>query len=880
MVEGISKPMQIKDFVDLELEDGTILTAEERRESSLDVKEKQLMIRSIREQVLSLFHKKEFGEGTELLVTEIKKNNYIYTTKVDKASEVYIYREGIYVPEGESEIKEQLRRIMRDNYNEWIANQVMSKIKTDTGISSEEFFKDSNLYEIPVQNGILNLKTLELLQFNHEKIFFSKLPVNYTEGETCPMIDKFLTDVLSSPTDKDVFYELVGFGLVKDYFLEKSFMFVGNGRNGKCQKGSDKVLMENGEWKEIQNIKIGEKIISPQKDGSSRICKIINTHNRFEENVYDVVEKNRDKKLLYTCAGNHTIPIIRTYSERTSKDDSTPRKRERKLFEYDAEHISKLDNSKSKICSFTSTAVEYNKKDAIINPYCLGAWLGDGHFRSIRVQKKNWKGMQRKGKRFSHNGNHLQQGLGITTMDSEIINEFYRNYSDDNIKKTTKPNNKASTYRLSVIGKFAKQLTKLRLNGKGSGDKFIPKECLLSSINYRKNLLAGLIDTDGFVQKKTGATYYVTKSKRLAEDIKTLVFSLGGYCKINIITKKCQNGFVGNYFELSLQFQDYDIPLRLERKSIRFSERKYSPRNIAIECIKTNPQQVYGIEIEGDSKWYVTNDWMVTHNSKSIELLKRLVGVGNCASVPLSAITSDSPFVQRLWKRFFNLAGDISSKDLKETGMFKQLTGRDPISANRKYKNIIEFTNYAKMVFACNDLPRVYDYSDGFWERWVLMEFPYKFVDQNVYDAATELEKEKWKIKNPNIIEEITTPQEMAGFLNMAILGLYRLFNNKKFSYTKGTQEVKEKWIRMADSFMAFCMDSLEEDYEGKITKKELRKKYKDYCFSHKVKGSSDKSIKITLQEMFGVSEGYGQVYGSIGQQEYLWTGIKFKKEK
>lgn len=455
----------------------------------------KVLEKSLRENVLALLHKKEFGQGTELLVQEIKNSNFIYTTKMDKQPEVYIFKEGIYEPEGISEIQRQVRVIMEDNYSEWLSNQVIAKIKTDTQISPEEFFKDNEAWLIPVENGILDLKNCELMPFDPQKIFLSKLPVKYEEGAVCPKIDKFLSDVLSSPEDKDVFYELAGFGFVKDYFLEKAFMFVGNGRNGK---------------------------------------------------------------------------------------------------------------------------------------------------------------------------------------------------------------------------------------------------------------------------------------------------------------------------------------------------------------------------------------------GKSIELLKRLVGVRNCASVPLSAITSESPFVERLWKRFFNLAGDISSKDLKETGMFKQLTGRDPISANRKYKNIVEFTNYAKMVFACNDLPRVYDYSDGFWERWVLMEFPYKFVDQSVYDSASEDEKKVWKTKNPNIINEIATDDEMSGFLNMALLGLHRLIKNKKFSYTKGTADVKNKWIRKADSFMAFCMDSLDDDYDSKISKKELRNEYKNYCKHHEVNGVSDRAIKASLQESFGSSEEFIKQLGK-DSQEWHWTGIKFK---
>jgi len=451
---------------------------------------------TLREDVLSLLHHKNFGEASELLVERILNNNYIYTTKVDKASEMWIYSEGIYVPNGESEVRKKLREIMKDNYNEWIFNQVIIKIRADTFIDSIDFFKDSNIYEIPVENGLLDLKRLQLNEFDPKKVFFSKIPVKYVEGETCELIQKFLEDILLSPEDIQVFYELVGFGLIKDYFLEKAFMFVGNGRNGK---------------------------------------------------------------------------------------------------------------------------------------------------------------------------------------------------------------------------------------------------------------------------------------------------------------------------------------------------------------------------------------------SKAIELMKRLVGSFNCASVPLSAITFDSPFVSKLFGRLFNLAGDISSKDLKETGMFKQLTGRDLISANRKYKEVIEFKNHAKMVFACNELPRVYDYSDGFWERWVLMEFPYRFVDKEVYELADEKEKVNWKIKNPKIIEEITSPKEMSGFLNMAILGLYRLFENKKFSVTVGTKEVKDQWIRKADSFMAFCMDNLEEDYESKISKKEMRSKYKKYCSKYKSPGVSDRSIKATLQEQFGVSEEYSSI--DLRPQEWLWTGIKWKQK-
>lgn len=451
--------------------------------------------KDIKLQVLSFFDRKQFGDGTEILVKIILETNHIYTTKVDKAQEVFIYKDGIYTPEGEADIRQQLRIIMEENYNEWLASQVLAKIKTDTFISPDLLFKENNIWEIAVENGILDLKEINLIPFSPYKIFFNKLPVKYNPLSMINKIDVFLSDILACEDDKKVFYELAGFSLVKDYFLEKAFMFVGNGRNGK---------------------------------------------------------------------------------------------------------------------------------------------------------------------------------------------------------------------------------------------------------------------------------------------------------------------------------------------------------------------------------------------SKCIELLKKLIGVENCASVPLSSITSNSPFVQSLWRKHFNIAGDINSSDLKETAMFKQLTGRDIISANRKYKNIIQFTNYAKMVFACNELPRVYDYSDGFWERWVLLEFPYHFVEESIYNSKDK--KDNMKIKNPNILEEISSDEEMSGLLNEAIIGLHTILKNKKFTYTKGTLEVKNKWIRKADSFMAFCMDCIEENYEYKISKNKLRSEYKKYCKKHKVIGCGDKNIKATLQENFGAGEGYFVVENN-NIQENCWVGITLKEE-
>jgi putative DNA primase/helicase len=261
---------------------------------------------------------------------------------------------------------------------------------------------------------------------------------------------------------------------------------------------------------------------------------------------------------------------------------------------------------------------------------------------------------------------------------------------------------------------------------------------------------------------------------------------------------------------------------------------------------------------------------------KTIELKKRLFGLDNCCSIQLSALNSDNFSVSELFGKRLNLAGDIGSQDLKETNMFKSLTGRDLVSAKRKFLRDLHFQNYAKFVFACNDLPMVYDLSRGFWDRWILLDFPYTFVSQEEYDKAED--KTKLKIKDDNIINKITSPEELSGLLNQALISLQHLEDNKGFSTTQSSEEVKTTWIRKSHSFIAFCWDMIEDEYDGRISKKQLRKRYAEYCKLHKIAPKSDFAIKKVLQEQYGATEVKGQDYlGDTAIRNDFWEGIKWK---
>jgi phage/plasmid-associated DNA primase len=173
-------------------------------------------------------------------------------------------------------------------------------------------------------------------------------------------------------------------------------------------------------------------------------------------------------------------------------------------------------------------------------------------------------------------------------------------------------------------------------------------------------------------------------------------------------------------------------------------------------------------------------------------------------------------------------------------------------------------------------LPLTYDLSQAFWSRWIILEFPYTFVTEKELKEIPENEKSKYKIKDPNIIEKITTKDELSGLLNLALNGLKRLMENNCFSYSKNTEEVKRLWLRKSSSFNAFLMDCTELNEEETTLKSELRKAYSRYCRKHKLRGASDKVIKGVLSEM-----GVGDERESFdGVQKAVWVGIKLREEE
>jgi hypothetical protein len=237
-----------------------------------------------------------------------------------------------------------------------------------------------------------------------------------------------------------------------------------------------------------------------------------------------------------------------------------------------------------------------------IDPYLLGVLLGDGHLRS-------------------------RGGPSFTTIDDGILNEVSsRLPSNMRIARHNR-----LTYNLCGIFHGKNQLMdsirKLGLAGTHSDTKFIPKEYLMASVEARKLLLQGLMDTDG--NKDAVGCEFVTISKQLADDMKFLVLSLGGL--VNTTLKNpvfTHNGEKRNgklAYRLHIRFQNTIQPFKLKRKLVEKRTKYHLTRSMeSVGYIGKKLTQC--ISVLAEDGLFITNDFVVTHNTRTaIELVKTRV---------------------------------------------------------------------------------------------------------------------------------------------------------------------------------------------------------------------------------------------------------------
>ena len=246
---------------------------------------------------------------------------------------------------------------------------------------------------------------------------------------------------------------------------------------GKCFEPSTEVLMYNGDIKKIKDISIGDKVMGPD----SKPRKVLSI-SRGESKLFKVSLKKGDS---FICNDKHLI-----YGQNKRFKD----------FKIEASELAKLSKSQVERYKILRTGVEFREKKLSVDPYFVGIWLGDG-IKSLKI-------------------------LGISNPDREVktyLKKFCKNnglnFNDNdglNMRLTAYKRGE-STRRHPVTPKLRKFVI--------DGEKRIDKKYLINSRKNRMRLLAGLLDSDGYLINKVFEI--TTQYYGLSKDIIFLAKSLG-----------------------------------------------------------------------------------------------------------------------------------------------------------------------------------------------------------------------------------------------------------------------------------------------------------------------------------------------------------------
>ena len=239
--------------------------------------------------------------------------------------------------------------------------------------------------------------------------------------------------------------------------------------------------------------------------------------------------------------------------------------------------------------------IKFPRRKLAVNPYTLGAWLGDGS----------------------------SAGAEITSIDEEILNWIQ---ADGYLVKEYHTSiDKAPRFGIGGLTSGLRKLGVIK-------NKHIPLDYITSSTEQRLALLQGLMDTDGHITP-SGHCEYCSVNKILADGVLLLCRTLGlkpvsstGRASIN--GRDC-----GEKYRVT--FTPYISVFRLQRKLDRVKHKgNQGERQNRRYIVDVKPVESYAvrcIQVDSPSHLYLAGDALIpTHNTRALtELVRQWAQAGH-----------------------------------------------------------------------------------------------------------------------------------------------------------------------------------------------------------------------------------------------------------
>lgn len=240
--------------------------------------------------------------------------------------------------------------------------------------------------------------------------------------------------------------------------------------------------------------------------------------------------------------------------------------------------------------------------------------------------------------------------------------------------------------------------------------------------------------------------------------------------------------------------------------------------------------------------------------TKYQKLIRRFVGTRNSCSGSLTDLETNRFGAFNLYKKLVCQMGETNYARLEASDMFKRLTGQDPVSFEKKGKDPINDLNYAKLLINTNGLPSSIDESEGFYRRWLILDFPNTFAEGPCpVDAIPDEEFERLARKVTELLPA--------------------LLARNTFTGEGSIEERKRRYQNASNPLSQFLEEGYVRDPDGRVKYNLVFDDYKRWLTANKRRVVKRSEFKEAL-----IQEGYDldrQRYGESQDVTWVVTGLR-----
>lgn len=342
-----------------------------------------------------------------------------------------------------------------------------------------------------------------------------------------------------------------------------------------------------GGWKTAGDIKVGDMLF----DRTGKPTKVTGVYPQGKKQIYEV---HLSDGRIVEAADEHLWSVYQA-----------GRKGLKTLSTIDMYNKGLREGKSYRFRIPMNDAVEYAKVDLPVDPYVLGAFLGNGCRKETHALEFS------SGNDFVPN--EIAKILNVDTIKAHKNNNtwIFKKHKDD----------KNRLHGYDICPDLDELLTQTKC-----GNKYIPDVYKTASIEQRWALLQGLFDTDGCIEDKDRFHLtYSTTSAKLRDDICEVIYSLGMSCswwlsrKAGVRTAKSDQYTINVNIDNDMKKNFFRYPFKLERALMaeKAGNKRKRYDRIAIKDIvkKEEETEMVCFTVDNDEHLFLCGNYVVTHNT-------------------------------------------------------------------------------------------------------------------------------------------------------------------------------------------------------------------------------------------------------------------------